>query len=86
MSRKAAQRYRQRIATAPAMLLGIGAEDRSAIREVRLRTGPATLIEDIGDGGRIERVELFWSVPDRVYALSGNVTAGVATSIANSVE
>jgi hypothetical protein len=86
MSRDAAQRFGQRIATAPAMLLGIGAEDRSAIREVRLRSGPATLIEDIGDSNRIERVELLWSVSDRVYALSGNVTAEVATRIANSVE
>jgi hypothetical protein len=39
------------------------------------------LIEGFGD-----RIELLWSVPDRVYLLSGDVTADVAMSIANSIE
>jgi len=81
MSRETAQRFGQRMATEPMILMGIRPQDMVATREVMLRSGPATLFEGFGD-----RIELLWSVPDRVYLLSGDVTEEVVTSIANSVE
>jgi hypothetical protein len=77
-------RLAQHRTTAPALLFGyltpyhfVGA------REVNLRTGRATLIEEFGrtsqgDGlgsgdsvPTVERITLLWSAPDRVYVLSG---------------
>jgi hypothetical protein len=86
MNRETARRFGHRMITAPALLLGIGTEDEVAIREVGLDTGPATLIEDFGDNGRLERVTVLWSVPDRVYVLSGAFSADLATAVANSID
>ena len=86
MDREPAQRFGRHAATAPALLLGIGAEGEVLIREVSLRTGPATLIEDYGDAGQIERVTILWSAPDRVYILSGAISAELATAVANAVD
>jgi hypothetical protein len=84
-------RLAQHRTTAPALLFGyltpyhfVGA------REVNLRTGPATLIEEFGSASQdagfgssdgmptVERLTLLWSAPDRVYVLSG-VTKTPAT-------
>ncbi len=86
MSREAAQRFGHRMTTAPALLLGIGTEDAVNIRDVNLRTGPATLIEDFGDNGRLERVTILWAVPDRVYVLSAAIRPDLAISLANEIE
>lgn len=81
MNRETAQQFGKRMAIEPMMLMGIRLQDMAATREVTLHSGPATLIEGLGD-----RVELLWSVPDRVYLLSGDVGAEVAMRIADSVE
>jgi hypothetical protein len=86
MNREEALRFGRQLAAAPALLFGIAGEDAVTIREVDLHTGPATLIEDIGDNGRIERVTVLWSVPDRVYMLSGAISADLATAVANSID
>ncbi len=86
MNREAARRFGHRMAAAPALLFGIGMEDKVAIREVNLRAGPATLIEDYGDDGRVERVAILWSVPGRVYLLSGSISAELATAVANAID
>jgi hypothetical protein len=70
----------------PAVLCGIGLEDNAAISDVKLRHGYGTLIENVGDDGRIERVELMWSAGDRLYAFSGATTVDVAIAVANSIE
>jgi hypothetical protein len=67
-----------RLPTIAAALL-IGKETRRALpvvvaRQVDLRTGPATLIEEMeygSDTPMIVRLSLLWSAPDRVYILSG---------------
>jgi hypothetical protein len=46
MNPEAALRFGHRMTTAPALLLGIGEEEAVNVREVSLRTGPATMIED----------------------------------------
>jgi hypothetical protein len=50
-------------------------------RYLALRHGPAVLIEESGNLGhnedilQIRRLILFWSVPDRVYVLKGELDA-----------
>jgi len=86
MNRDAAQRFGRRLVSQPALLLGIATQDAVSVREVNLRTGPATLIEDLGDNGQVERVAILWSVPDRVYLLSGTLRADLAMAVANAIE
>jgi hypothetical protein len=83
LSRKDAGHFAARMATAPAMLLGIGSEDAVNIRDVALRSGPATLVEDLSDNGKIERVTLIWSAADRVFVLSGKMSADLAVAVGN---
>jgi hypothetical protein len=76
-------------ASAPALLLGVGADKPVAVRQIDLRTGPATLLEALGENGQVQWVMILWSVPDRVYILSilgGSVTVERATTVANSVQ
>lgn len=55
--------------------------DRVAtFEEITLKSGPATLAEQNG------RITLAWSVPDRVYVLTGNVSRELAIATANAVE
>jgi hypothetical protein len=85
MNREAAQRFGGRLAAAPSLLLGIPDRDGAVIREVHLHTGTATLIEDLDDHGRVERVSVLWSAPDRVYILTGAISADMAIATADSV-
>jgi hypothetical protein len=77
-------RLAQHRTTAPALLFGyLTPYHHVGAREVNLRTGSATLIEEFGRASRddgfgysdgipgVERLTLLWSAPDRVYILSG---------------
>jgi len=82
-NRAMAWRLAQRPGTAPALLSGYLPPHLVGVREVDLRAGPATLIEELGNGDpdsffgpRVERVTLLWGAPDRMYVLSG-VTIGL---------
>lgn len=86
MNRETARRFGERMVNTPFLLLGITTEDKVAIREVNLRTGPATLVDDLGKDGQSERVSLIWSVSDRVYLLSGAIKADSAIEIANATQ
>ena len=86
MPRGAAERFGRRMRETPSVLCGIGIDDDAAISEVRLRHGYGTLIENFGEDGKVERVELLWSTGDRLYALSGATTIDAAKSIANAIE
>jgi hypothetical protein len=86
MPKQAAERFGQRMHSTPAVLCGIGLDDNAAISDVKLRHGYGTLIENVGDDGRVERVELMWSAGDRLYAFSGATTVDVAITVANSIE
>jgi len=61
--------------------------------EVNLQSASATLIEDIGNNGVVDRVTLIWSVPGRAFALRGVLATPVslfsldmATALANLVD
>ena len=81
-----AKELAERMGTAPVWLLPMDSEmgRGKTIREVSLRGGPGTLIQDTDKRG--ERVTVVWSVGDRVYLLSGRITADLAIVVANAVE
>jgi hypothetical protein len=87
VNRQQAQRLAERMRTSPTLLLGIVSKNKKAIREVKLHTGPATLIENIGETGRVGPVILIWSVADRVYHLDAKSEeqAIVAANSINSI-
>jgi hypothetical protein len=83
VNRDRARQVADRIATTPTLLLGI-AKNGLEMREVKLHTGPATLIEHTGKSGRVESVILIWSDADRVYHLDAR-SEDQAISAANSI-
>lgn len=85
VNREQAQRLAERMRTKPTMLIAFVAEHKVAIRDVSLRNGPATLIEEIGETGDVERVNLMWNVADRAYMLEAK-SEEQAITVANSIE
>jgi hypothetical protein len=85
IDRDAAAQWGRTAVESPTLLLGVSADDKVTIREVRLNSGRATLIEDQGEPGEAGRITLLWSVPDRMYVLSGAITADFAIAVANSI-
>ncbi|HEY1756587.1 MAG TPA: hypothetical protein VGG72_14390 [Bryobacteraceae bacterium] len=83
-----AQRLAQRAGTAPPWLAPIARDikERATIEEIRLNSGPATLLQELEDDGSVKRITLVWSVPDRVYLLSGKLRRELAIATANAVE
>jgi len=81
-----AKELAERMGTIPVWLLPVDSEmgRGKTIREVSLRGGPGTLIEDSDKHGG--RVTVVWSVGDRVYLLSGRISAELAITTANAVE
>ena len=69
-------------------MLPVDPEDKIGIREVSLRTGPATMVYDYDTEhpDRIERLTLIWSVSDRIYILSTGMGDAQAIAAANSIE
>ena len=83
-----AQRLAQRMGTAPPWLAPIARniEANAILEEIVLNSGPATLLQEIGDNGAVRRTTLVWSVPDRVYLLSGKLSRELAIATANAVQ
>jgi hypothetical protein len=83
-----AQRLAQRMGTAPPWLAPIARdfEERATIEEIELNSGPATLLREAGRHGGVNRISVFWSVSDRVYLLSGNLSRELAIVVANAVQ
>lgn len=82
-----ATRLAQRMGTAPAWLAPVGENiGTGGMEEIGLNSGPATLFQERGWGGKVDRLSVVWSVPDRVYILSGKLTRELAISAANSVQ
>jgi len=77
-----AQRLATQMGTAPPWLLPLDRDfDKFAtIEEVQLASGPATLILEK------DRTTIFWSVPDRVYLLSGKLSRELTIATANAVQ
>jgi hypothetical protein len=86
VGRDQAKQLAERMATIPMWLVPIdsGLAQGKTIREISLRSGPATLIEDTDKN--VPRVTVTWSVSDRVYVISGSLSAGLATAAANAVQ
>ena len=83
-----AQRLAARMGTAPPFLAPIGRdiESGATMEEVALKSGPATLVQQTGAAGAPRRTTIVWSVPDRVYALSGTLRRELAIAAADAVE
>jgi hypothetical protein len=85
-----AQRLAQRAGTTAPWLApfsqAAGIKQRGTIEEVALHSGPATLLTETGENGEATRVTAFWSVPDRVYLLSGKLSRELAISAADAVQ
>lgn len=62
----------QRFAINPALLFGIPADEIANVQEVSLQNGSALLIEEFGDGGKLERVTVFRSTNERMYCVLAN--------------
>ncbi|HXB72452.1 MAG TPA: hypothetical protein VNY05_29715 [Candidatus Acidoferrales bacterium] len=85
-----AQRLAQRMATVPAWLAPIDRHlrENTTIEEISLRSGPATLLQEppTWHNSVVGRVTVIWSVPDRVYLLTGNLSRELTIAAANAVE
>jgi hypothetical protein len=77
-----AQRLAQRAGTAPPWLAPIGQDlmEHASVEEIALNSGPATLLQES------QRTTVIWSVPDRVYLLSGKLSRELAIAVANAVQ
>jgi len=74
----------QSFAANPAWLFGIPADEMANVEQISLRSGPASLIEEFADDGKLERVTVFRSTNERVYCVLAN-SRQVALSIAESL-
>lgn len=85
-----ARRLAQRMGTTPLWLAPITSElsdaARATIEEIDLNSGPATMLQEAGFYGAADRITIVWSVPDRVYSLSGKLSRELAIATANAVE
>ena len=84
-----AQRLARRMATVPAWLAPIdrNLNENTTMEEISLRSGPATLLRETSTWqGVAARVTVIWSVPDRVYVLTGTLSRDLAIAAANAVE
>jgi hypothetical protein len=83
-----AQRLAQRAGTTPPWLAPIAQnfDETTQLEEINLNSGQAMLLQETGYKGAASRITIVWSVPDRVYALRGNVTRELAISTANAVQ
>ena len=68
----------------PAWLLDIPPDEPVNLQEVDLRAGPALLIEDFDDHGKVERVTVIRSTSERILAVMAK-TRQVALRVADSI-
>ncbi len=64
----------QRLAAHPAWLFDIPPDRLANIRDVRLRTGPALLIEDFDDKGVFERATIIRTTGQRIFGVTSSTT------------
>jgi len=83
-----AQRLAQRVGTVPPWLAPIARDigKDATLEEITLHSGPATLLQEMRSDGSVERITIVWSVPDRVYLLSGKLSRELAIATANAVQ
>jgi hypothetical protein len=84
-----AERIAARMAANPALMMPVGLDENTGLRDVTLRSGPATMMYDYDEDvpGRIQRLNLIWSASDRIYILSsGELSDTLLIAVANSIE
>jgi hypothetical protein len=83
-----ARRLAERAGTSPAWLAPLerDMEGRGTLEEIALNSGPATLLQEVQEDGAMKRITIVWSVPDRVYLLSGKLSRELAIAIAGAVQ
>jgi hypothetical protein len=78
-----AKRFAQLTGTTPPWLAPLNrdfAQNLGKLAEIKLNSGPATMLEEK------DRVSILWMVPDRVYLLSGSISRELAIAAANAVQ
>jgi len=83
-----AQRLAKEMGTSPMWLAPLDRDfDKFAtIEEIQLNNGPATLVRENPSNGSPARITLVWSVPDRVYLLSGTLSRELTIATADAVQ
>lgn len=83
-----AQRLAQQMGTVPPWLAPItkDMERNATIQEIALNSGPATLIQEPRTDGSASRVTIIWTVPDRVFLLSGYLNRELTIATANAIQ
>jgi hypothetical protein len=82
-----ARRLAQQAGTVPPWIAPVtkGMESHGTIEDIRLNSGPGTLLTETSEG-RVTRLTLVWSVPDRIYGLQGTLNRELAIAVANAVQ
>jgi hypothetical protein len=88
VNRDEAARLARNAGTIPAWLVPVTRQLKpgATIEEVTLNSGTATVVQEPPAGGRAGRLTMLWSVPDRVYLLSGILERQLAIAVANAVQ
>jgi hypothetical protein len=85
-----AKKLAEQMGTAPPWLAPLSRDFAASLsltmEEITLNSGPATLIGQPQPMGGLQRITVVWSVSDRVYLLSGNVSRELTIAAANAVE
>jgi hypothetical protein len=83
-----ARRLAERMGITPAWIAPM-VEDMHAfgtMEEITVKSSPATLLEERTSNGAAGRISIFWSVPDRVYLLSGTLSRELMIAFASAVD
>lgn len=81
-----ARQFASQLAATPVWLFPIEPDEVVQMRQVNLRTGPGTLLQGFDEDGKIVRVTLLWSTPDRLYLISAGTSDEVVIAAANSIQ
>ena len=73
------------MAAAPFALVAISADEEVTMRQVQLRAGEGTIVHDLNEDGSLQRTTLVWNTPDRLYAISSNLSDDEIIAIANAI-
>jgi hypothetical protein len=85
LSPSAARTFSAQMAAAPFALVAVSPDEKLTMRQVRLRIGEGTLVHELNEDGSLQRTTLVWSTPDRLYAISTNLSDDQAIAIANAI-
>lgn len=83
-----ARRLAERMGTTPAWIAPMVQDMRTfgTMEEITVKSSPATLLEERTSNGAVRRISIFWSVPDRVYLLSGTRSRELMIAVAAAVD